>query len=128
VETSQVDDKGNTAHLLRVDQVYTLFEFGYIDTPPGTVGALPVTTLLDQVVRQLLAPSSGTITSAKDITLSGHPGRDFIASGGVDIIAGRVYVVGDRIYVLETLTYTKYYPDEASRVQAYLDSFKFTSP
>jgi len=123
-ETSQADAQGNTDHLLSVDQVYTRFTTEYADFQPNTVDTSDLPAFLDKLVTGEVARSNGTITSSRGLTLDGHPGRAFEASGGGDIIVGRVFLVGDRLYYLHTVTYQENYAAETGRVQDFLDSFQ----
>jgi hypothetical protein len=125
-ESSQSDAQG-IVYGLSVDQVYTMFKFAYIDYPPGLLEKVGVKTLADQMVAGV-APSPAAVTSTKDISLDGHPGREFMAEGGQDVVVGRLYVVGGRLYELYTLTYPDHYSDEAAKVHAFLESLQLASP
>jgi len=122
VETTDTDAAGNTSHGLTVDSVYTLFKVEYFDAPPGAFEDEPVETLLDRIVAGI-TPTTATVTNVHDVSIDGHPGREITAETP-DVLVGRVYVVGDRLYLLQTLTYPEFYADETADVRVFLESFQ----
>jgi hypothetical protein len=99
--TVKIDDIAVPLEMLSLQTKGAAYGVGYADFPPG---ASPETQArrLAAARDQLVANIAGELKSDKEISVGGHPGREFRAEGKVAgepfVTSARVIAVGDRLY------------------------------
>jgi hypothetical protein len=98
---------------------------GYAEFPPGATPeaqARRLTAARDQLVANI----AGELKSDKEISVGGHPGREFRAEGKVAgepfVTSARVVAVGDRLY--EVAVVARAEQAAAADSDLFLGSFK----
>lgn len=75
---------------------------GYSDYPQSFVEQADVAGLLAGAMNGAAGGVGGTIRSSRDISLEGHPGKEFKADAKINgrdgTFEGRVFLVGNRLY------------------------------
>lgn len=104
-----------------------LFAVAYSDYPEGLVRQSDIDLMLDGVRLGAIQNVNGTLLSEEHITLSGYPGREFIAkvqfAPGVDgVLRARYYLVEFRLYQIFVVVRPDHETDQD--VEDFLDSFK----
>lgn len=95
----------------------------YSDYPQGHVTRTGAETVLTNVANGGAAERGGTITSRTAISLGSHPGQEITLTDPATgmKIRNRIYLVGDRLY--QVMTVTKATTDKA-KIERFLDSFE----
>lgn len=92
----------------------------YKDYPQGSMSGVDLKTRYDSLQADAIAAVGATLVMAKDISLGGHPGREFTAAYGDGTLTARMYLVGDRLYTQDTNSSQP----NASDVAAFFDSLR----
>ncbi len=97
----------------------------YADFPPELLASIDPQQVLNLAVEQQMQQRNFTIMNHRDITLNGHAGVEFTATGTIEGLAStaksRVYMVNNRFYMLICVAVNDYYSEEdATR---FLESF-----
>jgi hypothetical protein len=111
------------------------FLIGYNDVPASVAAAADPKTILDNARDGAVRKVNGKVTSEREISIEGHPGKEFTGDGAAPSKNGgkpdegtfteRVYWVSPRLYqVLNVRPKGSALSDDA---QKFLDSFKLVS-
>jgi hypothetical protein len=99
--TVKIDDTAVPLEMLSLQTKGAAYGVGYAEFPPGATPeaqARRLTAARDQLVANI----AGELKSDKEISVGGHPGREFRAEGKVAgepfVTSARVVAVGDRLY------------------------------
>ncbi len=117
-----------TLHVYDASNSRGYFAVTYADYPGAARDPAHAEQVLDGVRTGVLRGVKGELISEKKISLKGHPGREFKASGkvqGIDVVfTWRIYLVGQRLYQLAVGAQAKdaAHPDVAK----FLTSFDLT--
>ena len=88
--------------------------------------------ILDKTRDQTVAQEKGTLLEESDISIDKFPGREFSISSQKGIWKDRLYLAGDRIYLVFTLTKKEFLDDpklaqdQTELSKAFFESFKLT--
>lgn len=101
------------------------YGIGYADFPPSGTAEMRARRLA-AARDQLVANIAGELATDREVSIEGHPGREFRAEGQVAgeafVTTARVYAVGDRLYEIAVVARAS----EAARADPdlFLGSFK----
>jgi len=101
------------------------YAVSYTDFPPDFLASIDNRELLNLAVEQQMQQRDFTIMGQHDITMDGHAGVEFTATGTIEGLAStaksRVYMVNNRFYMLICVAANEYYSEaDANR---FLESF-----
>lgn len=117
-----------TLHVFDASSGLGYFAVTYADYPGAARDAAHAEQVLDGVRTGVLRGVKGELLSEKKISIKGHPGREFKASGkvqGFDVVfTWRIYLVGQRLYQLAVGTQAK--DSEHADIAKFLTSFELT--
>jgi hypothetical protein len=123
--TVKIDDTAVPLEMLSLQTKGAAYGVGYADFPPGgsrEVQARRLAAARDQLVGNI----AGELKSDKEISVGGHPGREFRADGKVAgepfVTSARVVAVGDRLY--EVAVVARAEQAAAADSDLFLGSFK----
>jgi len=133
IQSRQVPTPDGKAVSLVIHTLRTFAEYGviYADYPFEVVGPDMARRVLDAGVKGAVAEVQSELTSVREISLEGHPGRalrEKMPRG--EIMHARMYLVGSRLYQIAiTLPKEDGLPDSALKAREetaskFLDSFK----
>jgi hypothetical protein len=100
----------------------TSFGVGYGDLPRDLALKRPASVTLDGARNGAVANIHGRLLSSRNITLAGHPGREFRARVASGIYASRIYLVGQRLY--QVIATTPQEQADSTDVARFMTSFK----
>jgi|APFre7841882724_1041349.scaffolds.fasta_scaffold03541_4 hypothetical protein len=123
--TVTIGDTAVPLEMLSLQTKGAAYGVGYADFPPGAtpeVQARRLAAARDQLVGNI----AGELKADKEISVSGHPGREFRAEGKVAgepfVTSARVVAVGDRLY--EVAVVARAEQAAAADPDLFLGSFK----
>jgi hypothetical protein len=94
----------------------------YTDYPADSIGDVDPAAILDGARDGVQESLNGTIVRERNITISGHPGRDLEMKSGEMQVRSNIYLVGSRMYQVIAVVPTK--GKMPKSVEKFLASFK----
>ena len=106
-------------YVFRAEQDEELYVLAYTDLTSGNVRA-GGSGIVASIAENLLSETNldALKNSSREVFLGIHPGREFLGVINDNIVATRLYIVGDRLYALFTRT------DEMQAVDQFFSSFQ----
>jgi len=107
-----------------VTQKDMAYSVNLADYPPEMIAAGDTQQMLDGARDGAVSNVNGELLEEKELTLSGHPGREFkvkVEDEGI-IVRARIYLVNERLYVIQALSKERLASSED--IDKFLNSFE----